>query len=145
MNEGDLLGRAEVSVPEIMGARNWTVTKSLKAQIQNKDYGSITIMGLRVEECFVCSHGKKFSNRTIKFSQHFVYRLQDNVRPDDLLVFELNGIELAAKDHYVYVRVGFTEAFACSRITWSAFAGLQRIAAIPFSSFPESYQTKKSL
>ena len=48
MREGDLLGRAEVTVPEIMGARNWTVTKPLSAQIKNKNYGTVTIMGLRV-------------------------------------------------------------------------------------------------
>ena len=51
MSEADLLGRAEVSVPEIMGARNWTVTKQLSAQVLNKNYGSVTIMGLRVMVC----------------------------------------------------------------------------------------------
>jgi hypothetical protein len=29
---------------------------------------------------------------------------QDSVRPDDLLVFKLEGIDLAAKDHNVYVK-----------------------------------------
>jgi hypothetical protein len=48
MNDADLLGRAEVSVAEIMGARNWTVTKLLAAQNLNHDYGSITIKGHRV-------------------------------------------------------------------------------------------------
>ena len=48
MKEGDLLGRVEVSVAEIMGARNWTITKKLVAQMLNHDYGSIIIKGHRV-------------------------------------------------------------------------------------------------
>ncbi len=54
MSEADLLGRAEVSVPEIMGARNWTVTKNLTAQVLNKNYGTITIKGLRVAVLSFC-------------------------------------------------------------------------------------------
>ena len=60
MKEGDLLGRAEVSVPEIMGARNWTVTKPLTAQKQHKNYGTITVQGFRIEECFSCSERSEF-------------------------------------------------------------------------------------
>ena len=48
MSEADLLGRAEVTLVEIMGARNWTVEKPLTGQVLNKNYGTITIMGLRV-------------------------------------------------------------------------------------------------
>lgn len=48
MKEADLLGTAEVSVSEVMGARSWTVTKKLSAQKLNKNYGSITIKGHRV-------------------------------------------------------------------------------------------------
>ena len=49
MAEGDLLGRTELTVAEIMGARSWTVTKKLTAQVLNKEYGSVTIMGLKLE------------------------------------------------------------------------------------------------
>ncbi len=49
MAEGDLLGRAELTVAEIMGGRNWTVTKKLSAQVLNKEYGNVTIMGLKLQ------------------------------------------------------------------------------------------------
>mmetsp|Transcript_60509 Transcript_60509/g.161332 ORF Transcript_60509/g.161332 Transcript_60509/m.161332 type:complete len:625 (+) Transcript_60509:40-1914(+) len=71
MEAGDLLGTAEVTLSEIMGARSWTVTKELSAQIKNKNYGTVTIQGLR---------------------------LDDSVRPDDELAFKLSGLTLAAKD-----------------------------------------------
>ncbi len=48
MPDADLLGRVEVSVAEIMGARNWTISKQLTAQKLNHNYGSIIIKGLRV-------------------------------------------------------------------------------------------------
>jgi hypothetical protein len=58
MKEADLLGRAEVSIPEIMGARNWTITKPLTAQKLNKNYGTITVKGHRIEArfCFSLQH-----------------------------------------------------------------------------------------
>lgn len=49
MPEADLLGRTEVTVAEIMGGRNWTVTKKLSGRTQNKDYGTVTVMGLKLE------------------------------------------------------------------------------------------------
>ena len=49
MAEGDLLGRTELTVAEIMGGRNWTITKKLTAQVLNKDYGTVTIMGLKLK------------------------------------------------------------------------------------------------
>ena len=49
MKEADLLGQAEVSVSEIMGARNWTVTKKLSAQRTHFNYGTVTIKGSRLQ------------------------------------------------------------------------------------------------
>jgi hypothetical protein len=49
MKEADLLGQAEVSISEIMGARSWTVTKKLAAQKRNFNYGSVTIKGSRLQ------------------------------------------------------------------------------------------------
>jgi hypothetical protein len=49
MAEGDLLGRTEFTVAELMGARSWTVTRKLTAQVLNKDYGTVTIMGMKLE------------------------------------------------------------------------------------------------
>jgi hypothetical protein len=56
MKEGDLLGRAEVSVSEIMGARSWTVTKQLAAQIKNDNYGMVTIKGSRLQANWLHIH-----------------------------------------------------------------------------------------
>uniref|UniRef100_A0A7S0QQF9 C2 domain-containing protein n=1 Tax=Cryptomonas curvata TaxID=233186 RepID=A0A7S0QQF9_9CRYP len=89
MAEGDLLGRMELTVAEIMGGKDWTVTRKLTAQVLNKDYGTVTIMGLKLE---------------------------DSVRSDDLLVFQLNGIELAAKDHNVFTKASSDSFFTLSRV-----------------------------
>ena len=48
MASADLLGFAEFTLNEIMGEHNWTKTKELTAQVKNKDYGTVTVMGLLV-------------------------------------------------------------------------------------------------
>jgi hypothetical protein len=44
MRKADMLGRAEVSISEIMSARSWTVTKNLEGHTL---HGSVTIKGSR--------------------------------------------------------------------------------------------------
>jgi hypothetical protein len=98
MKEADLLGRAEISVAEIMGARNWTVTKQLTAQKSNHNYGSIIIRGFRVAVLMQSYFTSLALPSCFDADSRPAPIWQDDAREDDLLSFALDGITLAAKD-----------------------------------------------